>query len=337
MTADLEPEIVGPCGGYEPEKPERESPNAAIGENIDILNAFQTEPPPLDFILPGFLAGTVGTMFSPGATGKSFLALETAMGIACSVAGGDLLNLKPQHTGPVVYFAAEDPSIILQHRIRAIGQRLPDSARTAIAERLTIQSVVGRRINIMNDSNLNALINYCSGVRVIIFDVLSRIHHLDENSNGEMGLLLQTLEYLAAQTGAAVLFLHHVSKSSARDGLVDQFSSRGASALTDNARFGMALSKMSEAESSELCDEGRAISERRQFYLRLSFPKINYSEPQPDLWFRREVGGVLVPAQIEKLGETSAAKNRRHDVNRSELSAMLPTQEQGGWKHGKIV
>ncbi|WP_444979029.1 hypothetical protein, partial [Aeromonas caviae] len=36
------------------------------------------------------------------ATGKSFWALEAAMSIACSVAGGDVVNLKPQHTGRVV-------------------------------------------------------------------------------------------------------------------------------------------------------------------------------------------------------------------------------------------
>ena len=33
---------------------------------------------------------TVGALVAPGATGKSFWALEAAMSIACSVAGGDL-------------------------------------------------------------------------------------------------------------------------------------------------------------------------------------------------------------------------------------------------------
>ncbi len=57
---------------------------------IDVLAAFECEPPVLDFIWPGFLAGTVGALVAPGATGKSFWALEAAMSIACSVAGGDL-------------------------------------------------------------------------------------------------------------------------------------------------------------------------------------------------------------------------------------------------------
>lgn len=39
---------------------------------INIMKAFQQEPPQLDFIWPGFLAGTVGALVAPGATGKSF-------------------------------------------------------------------------------------------------------------------------------------------------------------------------------------------------------------------------------------------------------------------------
>ena len=39
---------------------------------INIMEAFQQEPPQLDFIWPGFLAGTVGALVAPGATGKSF-------------------------------------------------------------------------------------------------------------------------------------------------------------------------------------------------------------------------------------------------------------------------
>lgn len=73
---------------------------------LDIMAAFTNEPPELDFIWPGFLAGTVGALVAPGATGKSFFALEAAMSIACSVAGGDLVGLAPAHTGRVVYLGS---------------------------------------------------------------------------------------------------------------------------------------------------------------------------------------------------------------------------------------
>jgi len=100
---------------------------------LDIMAAFTNEPPELDFIWPGFLAGTVGALVAPGATGKSFFALEAAMSIACSVAGGDLVGLTPKKTGRVVYFAGEDPQPALIKRVHSIGQHLGQSAREAIA------------------------------------------------------------------------------------------------------------------------------------------------------------------------------------------------------------
>lgn len=46
---------------------------------VDLANCFETEPPPLDFLIPGFLSGDVGALVSPGGSGKSFLALNIAV------------------------------------------------------------------------------------------------------------------------------------------------------------------------------------------------------------------------------------------------------------------
>lgn len=201
---------------------------------LDIMAAFTNEPPELDFIWPGFLAGTVGALVAPGATGKSFFALEAAMSIACSVAGGDLVGLAPAHTGRVVYLAGEDPQPALVRRVHAIGQHLNQSAREAIAENLMLEPIMGKRLNVMDEAHLRRVIDYSAGARLIVLDTLSRIHSLDENSNGDMAHLVSVLEHIAATTGAAVLYLHHVNKGSARDGQTDQQqAARGASALID--------------------------------------------------------------------------------------------------------
>ncbi len=149
---------------------------------LDIMAAFTNEPPELDFIWPGFLAGTVGALVAPGATGKSFFALEAAMSIACSVAGGDLVGLAPAHTGRVVYLAGEDPQPALVRRVHAIGQHLNQSAREAIAENLMLEPIMGKRLNVMDEAHLRRVIDYSAGARLIVLDTLSRIHSLDENS-----------------------------------------------------------------------------------------------------------------------------------------------------------
>lgn len=137
---------------------------------IDVLAAFECEPPVLDFIWPGFLAGTVGALVAPGATGKSFWALEAAMSIACSVAGGDLVGLAPAHTGRVVYLAGEDPPPALVRRIHAIGQHLGHAARQAIAENLALEPIMGKRLNVMDEAHLRRVIEYSAGARLIVLD-----------------------------------------------------------------------------------------------------------------------------------------------------------------------
>lgn len=63
---------------------------------IDVQAAFENDPPALDFVWPGFLAGTVGALVAPGGAGKSFWALEAAMAVAGGDApGSDLLGLGP--------------------------------------------------------------------------------------------------------------------------------------------------------------------------------------------------------------------------------------------------
>lgn len=286
---------------------------------IDLAKAFDDVPPVLDFIWPGFLAGTVGALVAPGATGKSYFTLEAAMSIACSVAGGDLVKLAPVHTGRVVYMAGEDPAPALIRRIHAIGQHLPLSARAAIAENLTLEPIMGKRLNIMDDQHLARVIEYCADSRLIVLDTLSRIHQLDENSNGDMAQLVGTLEYVAATTGASVLYLHHVNKGSAREGQTDQQqAARGASALIDNARWCGFVAKMTEQEAGGLSAHSFnrvPIDDQRGCFVRFGISKQNYDVTPGDRWYQRHEGGVLLPVELcEAIAGGRGKGGRRNEV-----------------------
>lgn len=277
---------------------------------IDLKAAFENQPPSLDFVWPGFLAGTVGALIAPGATGKSYWALEAAMSIACGVAGGDLVGLAPACAGRVVYFAGEDPDTALVRRIHAIGRHLTPQARESITKNLVLEPIMGKRLNVMDDRHLARLIEFCVGARLIVLDTLSRIHDRDENSNGDMARLVATLEYVAANTGASVLYLHHVSKGSAREGQTDQQqAARGASALIDNARWCGFLAKMTEDEAKRLSYrtyERQPIgNDRRSFFVRFGVSKQNYDATPLDQWYQRQEGGVLVPVELAEVRKGS--------------------------------
>ena len=43
-------------------------------QRLDLLTCFREAPAPLDFVLPGMVAGTVGLIVGMGSAGKSMLA-----------------------------------------------------------------------------------------------------------------------------------------------------------------------------------------------------------------------------------------------------------------------
>ncbi|MCA2448021.1 MULTISPECIES: AAA family ATPase, partial [Vibrio] len=112
----------------------------ATHKPIDILASFTELPPPIDYVLPNMVAGTVGALVSPGGAGKSMLALQ----LAAQIAGGpDLLDVGELRTGPVIYLPAEDPPTAIHHRLHALGERLTDEQRQAVADGLLIQPLIG--------------------------------------------------------------------------------------------------------------------------------------------------------------------------------------------------
>jgi hypothetical protein len=270
---------------------------------IDILSLRNKEIKEIDMVWNGFRAGTVGALISPGGTGKSYWALEAAMAVACPAA--DLLNICPPHSGRVLYFAVEDDRDEIEYRMQHMIRDLPQEVVETVAENMYIDVKYGERMDILRESHLDAILEWCADIepRLIVFDTLSRIHTASENSNEEMAHLISTFEYITRQTHAAVIFVHHTSKFAALNGQVDaQQSARGASALIDNVRYCAYLQSMTPEEARKWCDcHGEPIGEEnRKKYVRFGVSKLNHGETPPHVWYRRSLGGVLVPVELHE-------------------------------------
>jgi hypothetical protein len=147
-------------------------------------------------------------------------------------------------------------------------------------------------------------------------------HLGDENDSGAMARLLGVMQNAAITSGAAILFLHHISKGAALSGQgASQQAARGSSVITDNARGQFFLSSMSEEEANandqgtlfdtsapdplrsipiyETEADGRPLRSR---YVRFGVAKSNYSAPWPDIWLRRDNNGVLSCARLAPRG-----------------------------------
>ena len=307
-----------------------EGNNTILPNRLSFVHAAHNPPPALDFILPGFIPGTVAGLVSPGGTGKSFFALE----IACAVAGGDganLLKLPVTGQGPVLYLAAEDPPEILHKRLHHIAKYMPEPAIDVVSENLFVIPALASGVNVLESEWSSELVSRATGCRLIVFDTLSRLHTLDENKTGEAKAVMRQLEFLAKTTGAGLLYLHHISKNAAISGAGDsQQAARGSSAFVDDARYCSFLKGMTEDEAKKLGVD----KDQRSFYVRWNANKQNYAVPEPDRWFVRADGGVLIPAVFPQSPSSPKDKNPTQSTTfkgRKKQEVSLNGEAESGW------
>lgn len=258
------------------------------------------------FVIPGLLTGTVGALVGESGVGKTFLALEIGMAVAC---GPDLLRIRmPNHgTGKVVYFGKEDPIPELQQRIKsleAVEGRLPSN--------FEVFSLFGINVNLMREDHLRVLSSRSRGARLVIFDTLSKFHNADENDNSQMAQVLGRFDQIANDTGAAVLFVHHVGHHQNRTGgPIKKRIGRGASAITDNSRWTAFL---------ENANGGK---------IRFGLSKANYSTKANDLFFQKSETGVLLPANNLSLSPQRSVFTK--NSKKTSFAATAKNYEGGNW------
>lgn len=285
---------------------------------LDFAEMAMTDPPPRDEVLPGLLAGSLGGIIATGGSRKSYFGLQAAAAVA---GGPDTLGIAPHATGRVVLLALEDPKQIMHERSRALACDWPAETACLVRENLDIWELVGRGANLLNPEFLSWLRLKIEGARLVIIDTMRRIHQLDENDNGMMSALLAILEQLCAELGVTIIFLHHTSKGAAHG---DVQASRGASALTDNARWILRLDNMKKEDAEKLTDrpfDGRPIGEdRASFFVQMTHAKCNYgvspkdtfspgAPRMSDQWFKAGHGGILAPVQLLKAKSKNGGGN----------------------------
>ncbi|WP_433914308.1 AAA family ATPase [Escherichia coli] len=158
--------------------------------SLNIMEAFEAKPQPIDYVLPNLAIGTIGAIVSPGGAGKSMLALQLAVQITCGV---DLLNFGEYPTGLVAYLPVEDSETIVHHRLYALGKYLTARQQQIVADKLLVEPLVGKCPNIFLPDWSNLINEVSKGRRLIILDTLRRFHQEDENNSAAMSKVIGKL------------------------------------------------------------------------------------------------------------------------------------------------
>lgn len=243
----------------------------------------KTLPPPV-YVLPSLRPRTAGMIVAQEGVGKSFLALEICL---AKSSGFDLTGIGITGPGRVIYFSKEDPPEIIEERLQSISSFLPSEARE-LSDGLEIVSLYGKPAtlasekSVVNEKLIRQIVKAGLGKDLLIFDTLRKLHDLEENSSGEMKVLLEIFDRIALETGAAVLLIHHTNKSSNTNKQQgEQSSARGSNVLVGNTRWSLHLEKVTDPETSE-----RKI--------KATIPRASYGPEGGEWWLERKPGGVLV-------------------------------------------
>ncbi|WP_022948653.1 helicase RepA family protein [Methylohalobius crimeensis] len=293
--------------------------------SISIIDAINEDLPELDFVIPGLLAGSLGLIVSPGGVGKSNLALQLCASVATGI---DFCEISEKEdwiygSGKASYITAEDPVVVILHRIKQFAKKLDIGTIEKLDENLSIYSIK-KHFLIQNgeisEHWVNQVHKMVQGKRLIILDTMRRFHLESETDDSMMMLFLSVIEGLAEETGCTVLICHHMNKSSLQNGGGgSQTAARGHSVLTDNVRYQINLNDMSVNEAKEM---GIDKTERLDF-VKLEGSKINYGKKGNECWFRRGLHGVLSPANSEILDLKEAA-NMEKERNRKTKKGGSP-------------
>lgn len=247
------------------------------------------------------LPGTVAVAPGEGGVGKSTLFMRKAMSVAT---GTDFLGFDCELPGATVHLLAEDDQaradytlcrLLLaeteQMRRETWSQSAIDDYVEDVRRRVQLISVRGVGATLAASefgafrvsASVDALTKQLSAIpdlRVVVIDTLSRFAGVPLDSNDSAPVVLTALERIAERTGAFVVALHHTGKVAAREKNEDQYSARGASAITDNARLVLRLRPL---DDEEIREAGLPAGDEQhpRDYLRLTVPKSNYF-PRPD-------------------------------------------------------
>jgi hypothetical protein len=155
----------------------------------------------------------LGFFFGPPGCGKSFIAQNLALSIACGL--GEWWGRKIHRKGPVIYISSEGVGDI-KFRLRAWENHMEIKADEAPFY------LIRQTINFMLDTDVNKLLltinTLCEQLGelpvMVVVDTVSRVlPGADENLQKDMTLFIKACDAVRETFGATVIGVHHTSRA----------------------------------------------------------------------------------------------------------------------------
>jgi RecA-family ATPase len=316
--------------------------SAVALEDLSPARFLESEAPEYEWeLVDSLLEGTVGALIAKGGIGKSQLLLQWAV---CHAGGIPFLDslYEVSHKGKVFCLFAEDPEIVLHHRLRDILTSLVDKDKFSevmvrLNENLYVQSVTGydTRLLSMDKGNYQpsktyeSLLQRLQGIEdlsLVVIDPLSRFFSGDENDATLGTFFISLLERICETTTATVITSHHVKKGfgTGRKSLTQE-ASRGSTALINAVRWQLTLAS---ADYSDF-KKGQISRDEIHKYLVAKVTKKNTGPAEGDFFLKRGKNGVL------RLGDLNRADFSGDDFVLQQIIRTIIAHEEQGNRYTK--
>lgn len=288
---------------------------------------------PLKKVIEGLHRGEVGMLQARPNIGKTTLALNLAMSIACGrpfeplYEGGDPMR--------VMYLDKENVKAFAQMDLRAMQQRNFDEQERRLIDRnlcVSIDPTIGiDELNLSNPIHFKLVAEEVAlfAPHLLIFDTLAASFQLvNENDNSEMERAVnKPVKDLARKTGAAVLMIHHIGKMTEGSGDGSKlYRGRGASSLAAMVRAVYDLDSLKD--SGKMIVDGHVVLHCAKIKGR-RFEDVTYKLDFDKRWFditQVDVAQVddTLAKLLELLQQASEPLKREEIVERMQALGVSP-------------
>ncbi|NMA23755.1 MAG: AAA family ATPase [Spirochaetales bacterium] len=218
-----------------------------LGEEYEVLYNPEDKWTDHEHMLPGVRRGEIAVLAAAGASGKSYLSQIFGMAIA---SGEPVFSFLPKRSQPrsVVYFQFEDLWVDLYNRGNEILRAYPQMDISPTRMMFQSFAVPGMTLGLVGEGGVDwdleeKLKKLWRGKDLVILDPLTNIWSgCDENDQGAVMVLMNSLRRIARESKSAILICHHVNKGALLNKTTSEASAvRGSGAIVNSPRCVMTM------------------------------------------------------------------------------------------------
>lgn len=300
----------------EAEKPTEPDGNPFIASHSRFSAAsLLADPPELKFVIWPFVpAETVSILSGPGGSNKTTLMVYAAV---CRALKRQMFKGVLPEEGETVILTTEDRLDDYHRKLAALREYMGhEFDAELVSQRLHFMDMSGTPIRLITSDRGEQYVPtahvelLAAALRAkapkadwLIMETVSRLAGGVEN-NASHSILVEATQRVCRLAKFAATLVTHVSQEAARSGTADAYSARGGSALGDNGRASMVLTRMTATNRDEFAKGFTLSDEDMERTLIWALPKANGVPPQkPRLLWRQTTrfGPVLVDAELVPL------------------------------------